>query len=195
MDFLTPLPSGWLRQAGLILAAALMPTSAGAESEAVESAIKATYLYKFANYVDWPAKAFASPTAPVKLCITGKDPFGPTLDTAISGQRIAEREMVVLRLKNVGPNSGCHILFVGDTDSGHSAQTLAAVHGSPTLTVTDNRESSGGAGVGMINFVVKDNRVRFEIAPEAASESGIALSSKLLALAINLKPYASPESH
>ena len=36
---------------------------------------------------------------------------------------------------------------------------------------------------GIINFIMQDNRVRFEINPEAADRAGLRISSKLLQLA------------
>jgi hypothetical protein len=50
------------------------------------------------------------------------------------------------------------------------------------LTVSDVR------GLGIINFVVKDNRVRFDVDDEAAAQSGLTISSKLLGFALNVKP-------
>ncbi len=64
------------------------------------------------------------------------------------------------------------MLFAGDP---------AGVHG-PVLTVTDL--PAGAAHKGIINFVVEDNHVRFEIDNRAANESGLRISSQLMALAI-----------
>jgi hypothetical protein len=45
-----------------------------AMAEPLEYAVKAAYLVKFPNYVEWPVTAFASPTAPLVLCIVGDGP-------------------------------------------------------------------------------------------------------------------------
>jgi hypothetical protein len=58
------------------------------------------------------------------------------------------------------------------------------------LTVTD---SGAGGGAGIIDFVVRDNRVRFDINDEAAAQNGLVISSKLLNLALNVKPRRSKE--
>jgi hypothetical protein len=44
------------------------------------------------------------------------------------------------------------------------------------------------SGTGMINFVIKDNRVRFTVDDEAAAQNGLAISSKLLGVALAVKP-------
>jgi hypothetical protein len=58
------------------------------------------------------------------------------------------------------------------------------------LTVTD--ASTDGRVRGMIHFVVVDNRVRFHIDQVRASESGLAISSRLLALALSVRRKAAP---
>jgi hypothetical protein len=40
----------------------------------------------------------------------------------------------------------------------------------------------------MINFIVADNRVRFEIDEAAARRNGLQISSKLLSLAASVRP-------
>lgn len=176
-----------VRWAVLVL---LLPGPAlAAEGDSLEYAVKATYLYKFASYVDWPAKAFSAADSPLTLCIAGDDPFGASLDSAVRDQRIAGRPVVVRRLKSVGRDADCQILFVGGADP-QRAQFLAAVRGSAVLTVTDRHES--GASAGMIDFVMRDNRVRFDIDEGAATRSGLGISSKLLKLALNLRPLGPP---
>ena len=45
-----------------------------------------------------------------------------------------------------------------------------------------------GDAKGVVNFVIQDNRVRFEIDEDAAARTGIAISSKLLSLAVQPGP-------
>jgi hypothetical protein len=61
---------------------------------------------------------------------------------------------------------------------------LAALHGKPILTVTDSRN---GSARGIIHFAVVDGRVRFYIDQAEASVDGVTISSRLLALAIDVK--------
>ena len=173
------------------LAAALAATLAAgaamaAESNPLESSVKAAYLSKFGNFVHWPASAFAAPASPVTLCVAGDDPFGETLDKAVSGQHIGARAIAVRRLKTVERNSGCQILFIGGSSVEPAAQALAAVRGTGVLTVTD-ADSDGGAA-GIVRLVVKDNHVRFDIDDQAAAQSGLTISSELLKLALSVKP-------
>jgi hypothetical protein len=164
--------------------------ASAAEDGSLEFKVKAALLSKFGLFVDWPGTAFSAPNSPLNVCVAGEDPFGILLDNTVGGQRIGERVIAVRRLKTVARDSGCHILYIGGSDSQRNAQTIEAVRGGSVLTVTD---SGAGGGIGIIDFVVKDNRVRFDINDEAAAQNGLVISSKLLNLALNVKPRRSKE--
>ncbi|HVZ44425.1 MAG TPA: YfiR family protein [Ramlibacter sp.] len=171
----------------LALAALLgmLPALAVAE-ESLEYQVKSAFLVRFADYVDWPASAFASPTAPFEICVAGEDPLGAALDKAAAGHQGHGHPMALKRLKAVRPDSGCHIVFIAAGEGSHADQQIEALQGAPVLTVT---EAKSGA-TGIVNFVVKEAHVRFDIDDAAAMRNGLAISSKLLALALNVRPRA-----
>jgi hypothetical protein len=155
------------------------------DANALALAVKATFLYKFEPFITWPAQAFPSPGSPFNLCVVGNDPFGPLLDRAVSGQQTAGHAIAVLRLTTVSPDAHCQLLYIATADAGSARQAEAAVAGTAALTITDSMED--GAAKGMINFVIADNRVRFEIDDAAAAQSGLTISSKLLSLAVSVR--------
>jgi hypothetical protein len=53
------------------------------------------------------------------------------------------------------------------------------------LTVTDDQLH--GPSTGIVNFIIANNRVRFDIDAEAATQNGLVISSKLMNLALNAK--------
>src|SRR5712691_8044801 len=170
----------------LILIAACALTKsvapAGAQSEPpTEYQIKAAFLYNFAKFVEWPADAFADPHAPIVLGIVGEDPFGSVLDKIVLGKTVNDRGLVIKRLKEGPDLRNCHILFVSSSERKHMPQILESLQGSSVLTVgeTDRFAQSGG----VINFILEENKVRFEINSETAARAGLKISSKLLALA------------
>lgn len=145
-------------------------------AEPLEYAVKAAYLAKFPFYVEWPPTAFAAPTSPLVLCVVGDDPFGSALDEAVAGQQVQGRAIAVRRLKAAARDSGCHVAYVG-ADS-----RAEALRGGAVLVVSD--APNGG---GIINFVLRDNKVRFTVDDEAAFQNGLAISSKLLSVALSVR--------
>jgi hypothetical protein len=173
-----------LLAAALVVALPYLPASATAE-EVPEFAVKAAYIYKFGTFIEWPESTFASSTSPATLCVVGDDPFGPTLDKAGDDQHLNGHAIVIKRLKTVGKDSGCQILFVDGSDARRAAQALEAVRGEGILTITDGAQSADATGI--INFVIADKRVRFEIDDQAAAANQLTISSKLLGLAKSTK--------
>lgn len=153
--------------------------------QVMEYAVKAAFLYKFGLFVEWPDSAFSSPTSPVNLCIVGEDPFGNSLDTVVTGAQINGRSVVVRRYKTVGRDISCHILYASGSEEQSRAQIIETVRGSNVLTISEGRAPKSDFGI--INFVIADNRVRFNIDDEAAAQNGLVISSKLLSLALSVK--------
>jgi hypothetical protein len=167
------------------LALALSAPTAGPRADTVtEYPVKAAFLSKFGDFVDWPEGGFADPAAPAVLCVVGRDPFGPALDRAAQGQRLHGRMIVVRRIKVIDPASGCHLAYLGGgaQDQALALRTLA---GAPVLTITDQAPEEAR---GVIDFTLRDNRVRFRIDDASAARHGLTISSKLLALAISVRP-------
>ena len=175
------IPAFLLRRVGALVTACALWWGCGGPvhaAEQLEYAVKAAYLAKFPFYVEWPPAAFASPAGPLTLCVVGEDPFGPLLDEAAAGQQVQGRPMAVKRLKVVNRESGCHLAYLGRDAKAENLQ------GAPVLVVADNAAGGGST----VNFVLRDNRVRFTVDDEAAAQSGLAISSKLLNVALSVKP-------
>ncbi len=159
--------------------------AAGTEADSLEYGVKAAYLYKLGDYIEWPAAAFDSPTSPVQICIAGADPFGGSLDATVSGEHVKGRPIAIRKLRLVERNSGCHIVYFGGSDQQSASQGLALLQGTPVLTVTDAARNSDAAGI--VHFVTKANRVRFDIDDQAAAQNGLTISSKLFGIAASVK--------
>ena len=168
--------------AGAIACSVCAPATASAEP--TEWDVKAAFLPRFARYVTWPPGSMTNRNAPFVLCVLGTDPFGAAIDQAARSQAIDGRRIVVRRLASAAGADGCHIAFVGGSRATDSSQLLAALGRKPVLTVTD--ATSAGAR-GIIHFSVVDGRVRFYIDELSARQRRLAISSRLLALAIRVR--------
>src|SRR5258706_14197193 len=177
-----------MRQLRLLItiAIAILP-SLGLQAQAQDSSvsseylIKAGFIYNFANLVQWPANAFAQPDSPIVIGILGEDPFGTVLDAVLAGKRVNGREFLVKRLKSIVDLKECHILFVSSSEIAHSTEAIHLVKGMPILTIGEIPGFAKRGGI--INLVLEDNKVHFEVNVEAAKEADLTISSRLLALA------------
>ena len=179
------LPSGVMAML-IVLATIALPCNAAIADKSLEYGVKAAFLYKFSAYVDWPATAFVSPTSPFSVCLVdSSDQFNSTLTKVVNGEKVKGRTVVVRQINNLEDESSCHILYIGTSDAERAAEAIEATRGSNTLTVSDN------ASLGIIDFLITDNHVRFNIDDAAAAQNGLVISSKLLSLAVNVKRRAS----
>jgi YfiR/HmsC-like len=151
----------------------------------LEHSVKAAFLYKFLGYVEWPAEAFTQPDTPIGIGVLSGGEIADELARIVSGRNVNGRPITVKRLKEGDSLAGIHMLFIGRSESARLSQLVKAAHQRPILTVT---EAQGALTHGsVINFVLADSRVRFEVSLEAADRSGIKLSSRMLAVAYNLR--------
>lgn len=148
----------------------------------LEYAVKATYLYKLAPFVNWPPNTFTSPDAPFDICVLGRDPFGHFLEKAVAGRRLGTHPFKVLRFDAMGAGDDCQIVFIHYPRSEQVRAALHALDGKPVLTVTDSED--GGHSGSIVQFVIRRGHVRFEIDNAAAARNHLAVSSKLLGLAV-----------
>lgn len=169
--------------AAVICTLVVSPGHAMIIDESLAQKVKAAFLYKFSAYVDWPPRAFDSATSPFSLCVVERgEQFTDTLREVVNGETVNGRPVVVRQINSAEEGkSGCHILYIGTSDTELAAEVANAVRGTNTLTVSDN------ASQGIIDFMIADNRVRFSINDEAAAENGLVISSKLLDLAVNVR--------
>jgi len=157
--------------------------TAVAQAEGPASAeylIKAAFLYNFAKFVEWPSEAFKDNLSPINLYILGSDPFGEAL-TSIRDKTVKGRRLSIKRVNTPEEISGCHILFVSASEKGDLKHVLSVLKNLAILTVSDVEKFAQRGGV--INFIVVDNKIHFEINPDAAQQSGLKISSQLLKLA------------
>lgn len=158
-----------------------------------EYEVKAAFLFNFARFVEWPDEAFASPKSPLVIGILGRDPFGSVLDQTVQQKTVRERSFIVRRFKSAQDIQGCHLLFIAASEQHRLNEHLKHIGEAPILTISEIEGFCQNGG--MINFVLIQNLVRFQINPNAAIAAHLKMSSKLLKLAIlvsNQQPKEAP---
>src|ERR1700719_1295180 len=152
-----------------------------------EYLIKAGFIYNFANLVQWPSTSFAQPESPIVIVILGEDHFGATLDRALEGKKVNARAFVIKRARSVaelqrtlGPQNECQILYVSSSEMPHLGEAIQVLKGAPVLTIGETPGFAKSGGI--INLILEDNKVRFEVNVQAAKDADLNISSRLLAL-------------
>lgn len=176
----------WKRGLGLLiwLLGALWSVrpSAGLKPAAYgEYEVKAALLYKLAKFTEWPPEAFLDEPEHLVYCVVGRGPMGDALVEAVEGKAVGGREVVVRRVSKAGDFSGCQVVFLHSTEDHELVKVLSALGNRPVLLVGESRCFATRGG--MINLIVEDERIRFEINPMRSQEAHLRISPNLLNLA------------
>jgi len=169
----------------LVVALLAFAGAAGAQSaeEHSEDSIKAAFLFKFGDYVDWPADTFADATSPLVIGVLGAAKVESDLSNMVAGRSINGRGVEVRKVGSGESLAGIHVLFVGRGENGNLGTILEDVAGRPVLVVTETDEVQAG---GTINFVMVGNKVRFDVRLAFAEASNLKISARLLGVARNV---------
>lgn len=154
-----------------------------------EYQVKAAFLFNFTKFVEWPTVRFSSGDAPIVIAVLGRNPFGDELEKLVLNRLVDGRQIVVRALASAeeAKSTGAifHVLFVpaGEESRYADLAKIAPLTGVLTVGESDRFASFGG----MVNFVVVENRVRFEINRGAAEAAGLKLSAQLQKLAASAR--------
>lgn len=175
---------------GLAMALALMVGSACAQAEGdatvAEYQIKAAFLLKFLDFVDWPPAAIERADGPFVIGVLGSKTLGDALDRIAAGRRVNGHPVHVRVVSHDESAAGLQMLFVGHAENSRLAGFASATDGQPLLLVAEF-ESALAQGA-MINFIVVDDKVRFDVSLRAAERGGLKISARLLAVARTVLP-------
>jgi hypothetical protein len=157
--------------------------AAGAQAQTPldrERQIKIAFLYNFVKFVDWPTEVLPESGDTISFCVLSDDPVYEALET-LEGKTVKGRRLTIRRVDAVKDVAACHVAFFGFTEEKRLPQVMRGLEGSSVLTVgeIDRFAQSGG----IINLVVVNNKVRFEINVDRAERARLKLGSQLLSVA------------
>lgn len=164
--------------AGTLWLSISSPLAASAEYE-----LKAAYIARFSEFVEWPQSSGIVPGAPApfRICVFGAHPIEEPL-AKLPGLLQNERvKLEYRRVDSITTASRCAILFVPASAAAQLTAIRQHTGGRGLLTVGDSA-SARRHGV-IINFFFESDRLRFLVDRRAAHAAGLVISSRLLKLA------------
>lgn len=175
--------AAWLRSVATlacVLAGALTPAFAQSPGAVTERGLKAAYVYKFLGYVEWPQTSLPQ-DAPLVVGVIGADELAAELADVVRGRTVGTRPVEVRRMRPTDPVTGIQALFIGAADKARIPQLARAALQQGVLVITESDDALDHGSV--INLILVDGRVRFEVSLDAAERAGLKLSSRMLAVA------------
>lgn len=148
--------------------------------------IKAGYIYKFIYFIDWPENTFPKSDSMINFAIVGKSPFGSSFEKIIGktiNGRVLAIEVIDTDVLITQPDK-YQIIFICSSEQRNLSQILKIVNGIPVLTISDSEAFLEKNG--MINFIVLDGNIRFEINDLAIGKSGLKIRSAMKRQAVRI---------
>ncbi|MEO9383712.1 YfiR family protein [Chromobacterium phragmitis] len=171
----------------LLIAFSLLfaPLFASADDPSIEYPVKAAYLLRFTDYVEWPAASFPQADTPLVIAVLGSDRFAQTLGQLLAGRSYHQHAFRIRTVKPGDNLDGVQMLFVSQQAQSAFHRIAGGLDDKPVLTIT---EAAGDMPPGsVINFVKTDNRVGFVISLANARRVNLKLSSRLLSVAMRVE--------
>lgn len=150
------------------------------QKDDTQAKIKATFLYGFTKYFDWN-----SGDGDFVITIVGDAPgLIAELNRISSTKKVGAQKISIQNHPNIKDVDKTNIVFITPDKSAQLNDAVAKFKGKGILIIT---EKQGLAKVGAtINFVVDDNKQKFELNKSAASKAGLTIGSSLEKLALNV---------
>jgi hypothetical protein len=163
----------------------LLPLGGAPQEKPTEYQVKAACMYYFAKFIEWPSSAFADNSSPVVFGLLGKDPFGDILEKTLKDKTVNDRKILIKRSGSLNDLVTCHLLFVARSEKSRCGEVVKALRGRSIVTVGEVEGFARKGGV--LNFILVDDTVKFEINLDAAKRAGLTISSKLIKVGVVVK--------
>lgn len=156
------------------------PFSESYSQRFTDNEVKAALVFKIPIYVRWPESAMNDDVESFKCCIIGEDPLVKFL-TQFNDETLMGKTIRVKRVSDTGSFGECHLLFVCESEKRKLAEIMKSIESKPVLTIGNMNGFTKSGGI--INLIMQDDSVHFEINPEAGKKAGLEINSKLLRIA------------
>jgi len=142
----------------------------------LEYQVKAVYLYKLLKFTNWPEINGSLEKTFLKIGILGDTPLMAGLSELKA--KNPDFNPKIIRLDSIEKLPSLHVLFVSESENLNRKEILAALKGKRVVTFGEEEDFLKNGG--MINFLLKDGKVKFDINLREFSSSGVQLSSRAL---------------
>jgi len=149
-----------------------------AQNKEEEADLKAAFIYNFTKYIDWDSSGANNNFV---IGIIGASPVSGPLREIASGKTVGGKRIIIRNFSSPDEITDCDVLFIPQ-DLPYPLETILDKTSKGTLTIS---EEDGYAKKGTaLNFVIRNDKLRFEANLRAMLSAGLKASSQLLKLAI-----------
>lgn len=134
------------------------------------------YVYNFTKYIQWPTV-----DNELVIGVAGGNPeIMEAFEKMAQTKSSPTFKLIIQKVLSPTAVTECHILYIPEAESGKAA-IYAKKAGPNQLLITEGKDMLQKGG--MINFIIIDKKLRFEINQDAFQKTRLKVSSQLLGMA------------
>lgn len=143
--------------------------------------MQSVFLYNFSRLVSWPS---SYQNGDFVIGVLGNSPILSELNDMAASKKVGGQNIVIRKFNNPQEIDKCHIVYI-PTSQSRKVQEVASHLKSKKLNSLIVSDQNGATKNGaVINFVLEDNRQRFELSDANARSMGLVLGAEIQRLAI-----------
>ncbi len=151
------------------------------QGESLEYRLKAAFVYKIADFIEWPMEAFSDKSSPLTISVIGRSPFFEGLNS-LKEKRLKNRKLILRSSQVVDEQTkSSQIIVVGALQEYRLEKILDSLKNSHALIIGENQGFCKKGGI--LNLIIEKGKIRFEINYKKAKQSGLKVSSRVLRMA------------
>ncbi|HEX7028567.1 MAG TPA: YfiR family protein [Gammaproteobacteria bacterium] len=155
-------------------------------SPTIEYQVKASLVFNFLHFVEWPEDIFKNASDEITICMIGPNVYGRALKV-LEGE-VAQGKRLTVRLHTEGwfpaLAETCRVAIFAEQTPEAAEETLPILADRSVLTIGETSTFLSDGGI--IKFKIVNETVQFEINHAMAKRARLMVSSKLLRLATNV---------
>lgn len=149
------------------------------QSPELDYSLHAKYIYHFTKYIEWPE---TQQSGPFIVGIYSNHDLYLELKKIADSKKVKGRSMLPIELSPEDDPANCSMVFIGRAAIKTMDRVVLKIGGRPVIVMGDK---AGLTYKGVeINFLVRDDMLRFEIEPTALDNKKIKIANELKRLAL-----------
>lgn len=153
------------------------------QKTAEEYSAKAAFIYNFTKFIEWSESPKSNEFT---ICVLKDSPIIEPLKQIASSKKVSEKKINVVVLKSENDTKDCSILFIPNTiPADKVSQIIKNFEEKNTLIICEKKGSLNRGAA--INFILKDDKIKFEINRKSLDKANLKISSQLLKLAVKIQ--------
>jgi hypothetical protein len=144
---------------------------------------KALFIYNFTKYIEWQD---LDETSDFNIGVYQKCDILEPLKVIAYSKKIQNKKINIHQFNDQTKELNCNILFISDNTSNDSYINLIKKTNRKNLLIISESKKIFQLG-SSINFLIQNNKIKFEINLQAIEKADLKISSQLLKLAVKVR--------